>query len=117
MFCLKCGQEIDDNATKCPYCNAATENSTVDLGVVEAKSTSSGLGVAGVTMGALGIVLALLIALLGYIFGGAGLALSLVARSKDGFSKQAATGIVLSIIAFAVAIVNSILGMMLYGGF
>ena len=26
MFCLKCGQKIDDNATYCPYCNAATEN-------------------------------------------------------------------------------------------
>ena len=51
------------------------------------------------------------------IFGGAALAMALVAKGKAGFTKQVATGLVLSIVALVVAVVNSILGIILYGGF
>ena len=120
MFCLKCGKEIDNSATVCPYCNSLTENAMGGNETFEAKATqptSSSLGVVAIVMGALGIVLAVLIALLGYIFGGAALAMALVAKGKAGFTKQVAAGLVLSIVALVVAVVNSILGIILYGGF
>ena len=120
MFCLKCGKEIDNNATICPYCNSATENTVENIGNYEvntAKPTSNGLEIASIVISAIGIGLALLIALLGYIFGGAGLAMAIIARTKDGFTKQVATGMILSIVALGTAVINSILGIIIYGGF
>ena len=119
MFCLKCGKEIENGATMCPYCNSATENA-VDASSFASNTTqpsTSGLGVAAIVTGALGIVMGILIALLGYVFGGAGLAMSIIERSKNGFSKQAVAGTVVSIVALVVSLLNSILGIMMYGGF
>ena len=120
MFCLKCGKEIDNNATICPYCGSATENTVVNTGNYEANTSqpsSNALGIVAIVMSAIGIGLALLIALLGYIFGGAGLAMAIVEKNKKGFTKQVATGMILSIVALATALINSILGIILYGGF
>ena len=119
MFCLKCGKEIDNNATICPYCNSATENAmetTTTMDTSVSQPASSGLGVVAIVLGAVGIVLALLFALLGYVLGGVALGLAVAERKKVGFSKQVATGLVLSIVALIVAFGNSILGIILYGG-
>ena len=119
MFCLKCGKEIDNNATSCPYCNSATENAmetttTIDKSV--SQPAPSVLGTLAVVFGAIGIVLGVLVALLGYVFGGVGLGFAIAERKRVGFSKRVATGLVLSIVALIVALGNSILGIILYGG-
>ena len=116
MFCLKCGQQIEDTAMTCPYCGCPTENSSdkIDTGVIDPSVKSAeGLGLAAIVIGAIGILMAWLIALLGYIFGGAGLALALVAKNKNPNCSKAKTGMILSIITLACAVINSILGILI----
>ena len=101
----------------CPACGAATGNANYASNGYNNRepqsNTSSGLSVASTVLGAIGIILAWLIALLGYIFGGAGLALALVARGKAGESKLWVAGLTLSIITLSFALINSILGVLI----
>ena len=116
MFCTKCGKEIDNDAVVCPYCNSATSEAATDVStqqVVTPQPASNGMGIASIVLGALGIVFGLLIALLGYIFGGAGLALAITARNKNGASTLTTVGMVVSIFTLALSLVNSILGIIL----
>lgn len=119
MFCLRCGKQIDDNSMSCPYCGCATENA----GEINSntmfpedninKKNADGLATAGLVVGAIGIVLAWLIALLGYIFGVLSLTLSIIAVKKTKDNKKAKIGLVLSIITFVCSLISSIIGIIL----
>ena len=116
MFCLKCGKMIDDNAMRCPYCDCPTENSgeavdtnTIDPTVKSAKS----FGIAAIILGALGIFWAWLLAILGWILGGVGLALALVGRNKNKYVKNCKIGIILSAIALGCSFISSLIGMIM----
>ncbi|MBO5879235.1 MAG: hypothetical protein J6Q68_01615 [Clostridia bacterium] len=53
MICEKCGQQIADNSTTCPYCQAAvTPIETVNGEVVAEPAKLSGLGIASICCGA-----------------------------------------------------------------
>ncbi len=116
MFCLKCGKEIDDDAKKCPYCDCPTHNAENNLEVIENTSsnqTANTLGILGIVFGAIGIPLAWLIALLGWMLGGAGLTLSFISLGKNKSNTKWIVGVVLSAIALVFACVNSVLGFLL----
>lgn len=71
------------------------------------------MAIASIVLGAVGLVLAWLLAILGYILGGIGLALGLVAMSKCRYDKKCLVGVILSAITLGFALTNSILGVML----
>lgn len=114
MFCLKCGKEIDDTAMACPFCGCATENSgmVMDVGTdnTSAKSAET-LSNVGIALGGIGIVMAWLLAILGYLFGGGALAVAILARGKDRESKKARIALYVSIAALGCSVINSIIGM------
>lgn len=115
MFCLNCGKQIDDSSTSCPYCGSLIGNangfSENPYGAQAAPS--EGLGIAAIVVGAVGILMAWLVALLGYIFGGIGLTLALVGKHQNKLSSKATVGMILSIITLACSLLNSILGVLL----
>ena len=70
MICEKCGQQIADNSTTCPYCQAAvTPIETVSGEVVSAKKKLSTLGILSIVCGGCSIVIGGLFMLLLGIFG------------------------------------------------
>jgi uncharacterized membrane protein YvbJ len=118
MFCLNCGKEIANDALYCPYCNSATENvenasASPVINDEPAKNSSNTFGLIAVILGALGVVLAWLIALLGHLFGGAALALSIIGKCKDSSPKKATAGLVLAIITLVFSFINSVWGMLI----
>ncbi|MDE7395696.1 MAG: zinc-ribbon domain-containing protein [Clostridiales bacterium] len=88
MFCKKCGAEIDDNAVVCPKCGVATENyqKQSDNGQKPTKGKEgNGIAIAG-------FICSFFIPLLGWIFGGIGLARSKQRNGKGkGFAIAALT--------------------------
>lgn len=114
-YCTSCGKKIDDNAIICPYCGCQTENSENwgTTPVPPANSSANTLGIVSIICGALGLFWALLLALFGYLFGGAGLALALVGRSKDHYSRKCKTGLYLSIGALALSVLSSVIGILI----
>ncbi len=127
MFCTKCGQQVDDRATICPYCGSPMENAEAsNTPPVDTPPTytppappaapSKGLGIASIILGACGIVLAWVIALFGYMLGGAGLALAIVGKVKK-CGPTATIGLILSIVTLVFAFINSILGVLMMGGY
>ena len=116
MFCLKCGKEIDNNAMRCPYCNCPTENSgeAIDTTTLDPSiKSASSFGIIAIILGALGIIWAWLLAILGWILGGAGLAVALVGRNKNKFEKTCTKGLILSAIALGCSFISSLIGMIL----
>ena len=116
MFCLKCGKEIDDNATHCPYCNCPTENAGEVVFeeaevVEESPKKAGGLGVAGIILGACSLVFSWLIAIIGWMLSGAGLALSIVGLKKG--DNKAKVGIILSAIGIGCSFISSVVGAVL----
>ena len=116
MFCLKCGKEIDNNAMRCPYCDCPTENAgeaidttTIDPSIKSAKT----FGITAIILGALGIPWAWLLAILGWILGGVGLALALVGINKNKLEKTCKIGLVLSAVTLGCSFVSSLIGMFL----
>lgn len=85
------------------------ENSDID----DSLKSANGLGKASIALGIIGCVMAWLLAILGYIFGGTSLALALVARNKNQCSQVAKKGLVISIIAFVCSVLSSIIGVIL----
>ena len=68
-------------------------------------------GIISTVVGGLGIVMACLIALLGYVFGFGGIVFAIIGFTKKDSSKVfAIVGAILSVITLIVAIINSILG-------
>ena len=116
MFCLKCGKEIDNNAMRCPYCDCPTENAAggieTDMIDPSIKSANS-LGITSIILGALGMLWAWLLAILGWILGGVGLALALVGRNKNKFAKKCKIGIILSAIALGFSFISSLIGILI----
>ena len=115
MYCLNCGREIDDKALNCPYCGTLTENAQAAPAYsnVKPKVQSSTLAIVSIVIGSIGILMAWLIALLGYIFGGTALTFALVSHNKVPEDRKWLTGLILSCITLISAIINSILGMLL----
>jgi|GEM_PF-2100708 len=79
-----------------------------------ARSSNSGLAIAGLVLGIIGLVLAFFIPIVGLILGIIGLVLALVARSRGAGSRGVLLGgIIISAIAIVGAIVNWIVGAMI----
>ena len=119
MFCSKCGNPSDDNTVVYPFYGNSVEMNNIpetDAADEADKKSASGLSSAAIVLGIIGIILAWLFALLGYVFGGGALALALVGKHKDDKNKKARTGIVLSAIAIICAAINSVLGILLMSG-
>ena len=118
-FCEKCGKELMDDAVVCTGCGCAVSKSaavkkTESAAPAENESkASSPAASAGVVIGIIGIVAAWLLALLGYMFGGAGLICAIVAKKKNPNDKKARTALGLSLIALGCSIINSIIGVMI----
>ena len=91
-YCRKCGKELDDNAVVCPHCGVL-----VDENALKTKDTSN-------TIAVVGFILSFLIAL-------AGLICCIIGLKK---SAETGTGRGLSIAGIVIAIVNMVLGAILY---
>lgn len=115
MFCSKCGKQIDDNQTACPYCNFLTVNSMEEI-ESEDESTEnrsgSTLGTVSIVLGSLALPSAMLLAILGYVFGGAGLAVGIVGLCKNKGSVSSIVGVTLCASSLCVALINSALGVL-----
>ena len=70
----------------------------------------SGLSTVSIVLGGIGIVMAWLLAILGYLFGGAGLALAIVSKNKEPGDSKAKIGLFISIAALVCSLVSSIIG-------
>ena len=118
-FCEKCGKELLDDAVVCMGCGCSVPKTATpapknSAAPAEKESkTSSPVASAGVVIGIIGIIAAWLIALLGYMFGGAGLICAIVAKKKNPMDKKAKTALGLSLIALGCSIINSIIGVMI----
>ena len=111
-YCPKCGSELFDEAVICTQCGCEQSmvNPTASFNM---PKQSSPLSIVSVVVGAVGILLAWLIALLGYISGCLALSFALVAMKANSEDKKAKAGLVLSIVVFACSIINSVLGVLL----
>ncbi|MFJ3036126.1 hypothetical protein SAMN05660766_0412 [Curtobacterium sp. 314Chir4.1] len=79
-----------------------------------ARSSNSGLAIAGLVLGIVGLVLAFFIPIIGLILGIIGLVLALVARNRGAGSRGVLLGgIIISAIAIVAAIANWIIGAMI----
>ena len=96
MYCSKCGEEINDQAIICPKCGCATSNfaAATEMPKTEDKN---GIAIAG-------FVCSFLIPILGWIFGGIGLAR---ANKRNGKFKG------FSIAAIAIASVMFVVNLLL----
>ena len=117
-FCEKCGKELMDDAVVCMGCGCSVGKAPAapkPSAAVEKSggAQSSALSIVSIVVGAIGILMAWLIALLGYIFGGAALACALVAGKKVPGDKKAKTGLLLAVITLVCSVINSILGMLM----
>ena len=96
MYCRKCGKEIPDDSSVCPYCGV--EVITTNNYQVYNKTN---------TMAIVGLITAFLSPLLGWIFGGIGLK-----RSNNGYGGRG-----IAILALIVATANFAYSMyMVYSG-
>ncbi len=110
MFCEKCGKEIQEGSGECMFCGNKINETPAILTNEEKKPPTDGLASAGIALGIIGIVMAWLLAIMGYLFGGAAIALSLVAKGKNPESKKAKTGIIISVVALVCSIISSVIG-------
>ena len=91
MYCKTCGKEINDYAVVCPYCGCATNNTPG----TEVKEEKNGFAIAG-------FVCSFISPLLGWIFGGIGLA---KANKPNGKNKGWATAaIIISSVNFFITL-------------
>ncbi|MBR2613994.1 MAG: zinc-ribbon domain-containing protein [Clostridia bacterium] len=104
MYCTKCGKQLDNDAVICPDCGEKTENYREDffkdetpVGQEEKKANSEGEN----GMAIAGFVCAFFMPILGWIFGGIGLAKALKPNGK-----RKGLAIAAIIIATVVFIVN-----------
>ena len=117
MFCSKCGKEISDEALICPGCGCPVENSReqncVSSSQMAERTEASSLGLVSVILGIVGIVMGLLLAFLGYAFGGGALVCALFSLKKYPGDKKGNTGMILAIVSLACAVLNSIFGIIM----
>ena len=74
MFCSNCGKEIHDEAIICPHCGVAT-GKAIPVEQSEEKKKGNGMAVAG-------FVCSFFVPILGWVFGGIGLARSCKRNGK-----------------------------------
>ena len=91
MFCKNCGKEICDEAVVCPNCGCLAKEQIAE------KPKGNGMAIAG-------FVCSFFVPILGWVFGGIGLA---KAKNRNGKGKG------FSIAALAIASANFILAMAL----
>ena len=118
-FCQKCGKELLDDAVICTGCGCAVHSSenranAQTYNKLEQSGTNETLGIVSIIVGAIGIPFSLLLAITGYMFGGAGLAMAIIASKKNPFSGKAKIGLILSIITLSCAFVNSLIGFLMF---
>ena len=122
-FCKHCGKEIESTATTCPYCGGFCQveapapvqvNTPASFNQNNEVASNSGLKKASIVLGAIGIVMAWLLAILGYLFGGAALAMAIVAKNKGG--EDAKPALIVSVIALVCSVISSIIGIILVTG-
>ena len=133
-FCQKCGKELHDDAVVCMGCGCAVSSSqaqstsqsvstanksyesqipTMDYDFYHDYTVANTLGIISIILGAVGIAIAWVLAILGYLFGGAGLTLAIISINKGYFSTKGKVGLVLSIITLSCSLVNSLIGFIL----
>ena len=96
MYCSKCGEEVNDQAIVCPKCGCATQNYTLNESKVPTRE-KNGIAIAG-------FVCSFFIPLLGWIFGGIGLARANKRNGKfKGFSIAA---IAIASFMFVINLIN-----------
>ena len=79
MFCSNCGKELHDEAVVCPNCGVMTGKET-SMYTSQAKQETNGMAIAG-------FVCSFLVPILGWVFGGIGLARASKRNGKGkGFS-------------------------------
>ena len=123
MFCTKCGQQVDDRATICPYCGSPMENAfdpntpPTYTPPVPPVNKYKGLGIASIILGACSIVFAFVFAILGELLATPGLVLAIIGKVKR-CGTTANIGLILSIIGLVVAtIVYTVEMLELIGGY
>ena len=78
MFCAKCGKELDNDAVVCPYCGVPTGNFRLGTNGEDVNvPQTNGIAIAG-------FVCSFLVPVLGWVFGGIGLAR---ANKRNGIGK------------------------------
>ena len=128
-FCQKCGKELHDDAVICIGCGCAVPSSqsqsttqapntgsqqpATNSTIYSYDTTINTMSIISIILGAVGIPLAWLLAILGYALGGTGLALAIITMKKDVFATKPKVGLILSIITLACSVINSILGMII----
>ncbi len=109
-YCSKCGKELEDSSlTICPECSAQEAKEVVVPTKEENTKKMSGMGMASLILGILGIVLNLVLAILGHILCITGICLGANEKKKTGNK----VGFIICIIGEVLAVINSILGVIL----
>ena len=113
MFCPKCGTQVEDGAAFCPNCGSAldqpqtstSESSTAPAASVPAAAKTSGMAIASLVLGIIGLFTGWLFSILAIIFGAVGL--SQVNRSNGVIKGKgiALAGLILGIIAIFISII------------
>lgn len=115
MFCSNCGKEIDNEAIVCPNCGVLTEKGKLLNGSNQNVEKVGNDGIVSIVLGAIGIVGAWIIALLGYVLGGIGLVYGIRSIIK-GDKVKGIIGATLSVLTIVFSIINSILGLLILSG-
>lgn len=116
MICPKCFKQVDENSTFCEYCGQPIEHATENVfaeGSGAAKKKAKSQGLIALILGAIGLIGAWIMPLIGYALGGASLGLSIAATKNDSNCAIAKVGRVLAIITFVFAAINSLLGVLI----
>ena len=117
MYCLKCGKEIANDVKTCPFCGCVTENAEIDANVSleqnNENASNNTLATTGIVLAVIGIVMAWILAFIGYAISTGALVVALVARSKNKANKKANLAFILSLVAFACCIISSIVGVIM----
>lgn len=134
MFCENCGNKVEDGVKICPACGCEIANATaqftepqvVTIGEApaaypvvsnEKQKKIQTLGIVGIACGAIGIVLALLSPILGFILAAAGIVCSILsmktAKSEGIKNNLAFIGIGASVVAIVAGLINFVIGFIL----
>ena len=97
MFCTNCGKELHDEAVFCPACGVPTHNMAMVKKNAPQQEQPKGNG-----MAVAGFVCSFFIPILGWVFGGIGLARA---------NKRNGKGLGLSVAAIVIASVNFLVGL------
>lgn len=106
MYCLKCGNEIDEGINYCPNCGMNLSVKT-DVQLTLQKQTS-GKNIAALVLGLIGIF-AWLIPIIGLPIGIVGLVMGIMGMKRCG-KGMAIAGIVLSVLCLVLTIINASIG-------